>query len=180
MPVKKGDKIKIDYTGTLDDGTVFDSTQHEGHSHPLEFEVGTKQVIPGFEKAVTGMNKGEEKEFRLKPNEAYGDHNPELIKKVPKDKLPPEVKEGMLLGITLPNGQQMPVKVTKVTDNEVTIDLNHPLVGKALNFKIKILEIIPGKKKEDEKLEMNSIKLEETPEEIEEEENNKQVTVKEL
>lgn len=139
MPIKNGDKVKIDYEGTLNDGTVFDSS--EKHGEPLEFEVGAGQIIPGFEDALIGMEKGDEKEITLQPTEAYGDRNPNLVQKIPKDQLPNEVVEGMMLVVSLPNGVQMPVKVTGVTDEFVTIDLNHPLAGKILNFKIKVVDI---------------------------------------
>jgi len=140
MPVANGNKVKVEYTGTLDDGTVFDSTEKSGK--PIEFEVGAKMVIPGFEAAVVGMEKGEEKEIKIESKDAYGDHNPELVKPIPKDKLPPEAeaKEGMVLMMGLPNGRQMPVKITKVEGDTVTIDMNHPLAGNNLNFKIKVVE----------------------------------------
>ena len=141
MAVKSGDKVKVEYTGTLDDGTVFDSS--EKHGKPLEFEVGAKQVIPGFENAVIGMKKGEEKEVKLKSSEAYGDPRPELVKKFPREQLPKdkELKAGMMLAVGLPNGAQIPARITDVNDKEVTIDMNHPLAGKGLNFKIKVVDI---------------------------------------
>ncbi len=141
MPIKNGDKVKIEYLGTLEDGTVFDSS--ERHSALLEFEVGAKQVIKGFENAVIGMENGEEKEIKLRPEEAYGYHDDQLIKNVPKDKMPDgeEIKPGMLLGLSLPNGAQVPAKVVEITDTRVIIDLNHPLAGKTLNFKIKVVDI---------------------------------------
>lgn len=141
MPVKSGDKIKVEYTGTLEDGSVFDAS--EKHGQPLEFEVGSGKVIKGFDQAVIGMEKEEEKEFTLKPTEAYGDHNPQLIKKLPADKLPKdkELKPGMLLVMGLPNGVQVPARIVEINDKEVTLDLNHPLAGKTLNFKIKVLDI---------------------------------------
>ena len=141
MTVKEGNKVKIEYTGTLDDGMVFDSS--EKHKKPLEFEVGSKQVIKGFEEAVKGMSKGEEKEVKLQPSEAYGDLNPDLVKEVPKKQLPSdkELKSGMILLASLPNGSQLPCKVISVGDKEVTLDMNHPLAGKNLNFKIKVVEI---------------------------------------
>lgn len=143
MAIKKGDKIKVEYTGTLDDGTVFDSSKHGDHSHPLEFEVGEGKVIKGFDDAVIGMEKGEEKEFKLKPSEAYGEPNPQAVQKIPRDQLPKdqEPKEGMMLALKAPTGQQFPAKIMEVTDKEVTLDLNHPLAGKNLTFKIKIIEI---------------------------------------
>ncbi len=141
MTLKNGDKVKVEYTGSFDDGTVFDSS--EKHGKPLEFEIGAKQIIPGFEKAVMDMKKGEEKEIKLTSEEAYGEPNPELVKKIPLDQLPKEQepKEGMVLIISLPNGHQVPAKITEVTDKEVALDLNHPLAGKSLNFKLKLVEV---------------------------------------
>lgn len=141
MVIKKGDKVKIDYTGSFDDGTVFDSS--EKHGQALEFEVGKGMVIKGFDEAVVGMKKDEEKEIHLKSTEAYGDHNPDLIKKVPKEQLPQdrEVEAGMMLAVGLPNGQQLPAMITAVDEKIVTIDMNHPLAGKALNFKLKVVSI---------------------------------------
>ncbi len=139
MAIQKGDKIKVEYEGKLEDGTVFDSSAK--HEKPLEFEAGSGQVIPGFDNSVIGMEKGQEKEIKLSPAEAYGERNPELIKKIPKDQVPTEKKleKGMMLALKLPNGAQMPGLVSEVDDKEVTLDLNHPLAGKALTFKIKIL-----------------------------------------
>ena len=141
MPAKKGDKVKVEYEGKLEDGTVFDSS--EKHGQPLEFEVGSGQLIKGFDDAVIGMEKGEEKEIKLQPKEAYGDHNPQLIKKIPRDKLPEdqEPKPGMVLMINLPNGARIPANITEVADKEITIDVNHPLAGKVLIFKIKVVDI---------------------------------------
>ena len=140
MPIKNGDKVKVEYVGTLDDGTVFDSS--DVHGNLLEFEVGAKQVIKGFEDAVIGMEIGEEKFIRLEASEAYGNPSNQLIKELPRDKFPKEeLRPGMMLGLSLANGAQVPAKIIEVTDTEVTIDLNHPLAGKALNFKIKAVEI---------------------------------------
>ncbi|MCK5023654.1 MAG: FKBP-type peptidyl-prolyl cis-trans isomerase, partial [Candidatus Aenigmarchaeota archaeon] len=91
--VKKGDKIKVDYEGKLEDGTVFDAS--EKHGKPLEFEAGAGNVVKGFDNAVLGMKKGEEKTVTLKPSEAYGDPNPKLVQEVPRKQLPKEdLKEG--------------------------------------------------------------------------------------
>ena len=143
MAVKKGDKVKVEYTGKLDDGTVFDTSKHEDHSHPLEFEVGSGQVIRGFDEALIGMKEGDEKEFSLKPEEAYGERNPELKKKVPRKNLPKdqEPQVGMNLLIETPEGQKFPSKIVDMDDENLTVDLNHPLAGKNLNFEIKLLEI---------------------------------------
>lgn len=141
MSVKKGDKVKVEYKGTLEDGTLFDSS--EAHGQPLEFEVGSGQLIKGFDDAVIGMEKGEEKEIKLQPSDAYGEHNPELVKKFPKEQFPKEkeLKPGMILLIKLPNEIQVPVRIAEVTDDEISLDLNHPLAGKVLIFKIKVVEI---------------------------------------
>lgn len=141
MAVKKGDTIKVHYEGKLDDGSVFDSS--EKHGQPLEFEVGAGKVIKGFDSQVEGMEKGEEKEFKIESKDAYGDHNPQLIKKIPKEQLPKdqEVKPGMMLGVGLPNGQQLPATVTEVGEKEITLDMNHPLAGKDLTFKIKVEDV---------------------------------------
>ena len=138
MAIKKGDKVKVDYTGTFEDGTVFDSSEGKA---PLEFEVGAGMVIKGFDSAVEGMEKGEEKDITIESKDAYGDVNPQLLQKVPRDKLPKdqEPKEGMMLALGTPDGKQMPAKITEVTDKEITIDLNHPLAGKTLKFKLKIV-----------------------------------------
>ncbi|MFA5406262.1 MAG: peptidylprolyl isomerase [Candidatus Nanoarchaeia archaeon] len=141
MAVKKGDKVKIEYTGSFDDGTVFDSSEHDGHHHPLEFEAGAGQVVPGFDEAVNGMELNEEKEFRLESKDAYGEPKKELVRPFPKKQLPESVKEGMMIGLGMPNGQQLPGMIKSVGKEEVIIDFNHPLAGKSLNFKVKLVAI---------------------------------------
>jgi FKBP-type peptidyl-prolyl cis-trans isomerase 2 len=139
MVVEKGDKVKVDYTGSLDDGTVFDSS--EGKT-PLEFEAGTGKVIKGFDEAVLGMKEKEEKTVKIKSEDAYGVRNPQLTQTVPKDKLPPqELKPGMMLLLKSPDGQSIPAKIAEVNDDGAVIDLNHPLAGKDLKFKIKVVEV---------------------------------------
>lgn len=142
MAAKQGDKVKVDYVGTFDDGTEFDSSKHGDHSHPLEFSIGEGQVIKGFEEAVTGMEKGETKKIRLEPKDAYGEINDQLTAKVPKDQLPKdvEVKEGMMLAVAGPDGHQMPATVTKIEEKEIILDLNHPMAGKVLNFELTMVE----------------------------------------
>ncbi len=143
MSIKNGDKVSLDYEGKLEDGTVFDSSKHGDHSHPLEFTIGENMVIPGFEKAVLGLEVGDEKTFKITANEAYGETKEELKQKIPKEAFPKdqEVKEGMVILLNAPNGEQFPVKIDSVTESEVVVDLNHPLAGKDLTFSIKILEI---------------------------------------
>ncbi len=140
MPVKNGNKVKVEYEGKLNDGTLFDSTEKQGK--PLEFEVGAKHVIKGFEDAVIGMEKGDEKDVKLKPEEAYGNYNPDLVKKVPRDEAlkGKELKPGAMLLMTLPNGAKIPATVKGADEETVTIDINHPLVDKELNFKIKVVD----------------------------------------
>ncbi len=142
MTIQKGDRVKIEYTGKFEDGTVFDSS--DKHGNPLDFEVGKGQVIMGFEKALVGMKKGDEKEFSLQPHEAYGDYNKDMIKDVPREQLPKEdLKPGMMLLMQLPDGNQLPAKIADVGKEVVSIDMNHPLAGKVLNFSIKVTDVTP-------------------------------------
>ena len=138
---KIGDKVKVEYIGTLEDGTIFDSS--EKHNAPLEFEIGSGHIIKGFDSAVIGMKVGEEKEITLAPNEAYGEYNTELLKDIPKEVFPQDqtLQIGMVFMLNLPSGQQVPARISEIKDQEVTIDLNPPLAGKTLKFKIKLLAI---------------------------------------
>ena len=140
MVIEEGKIVKVHYTGKLDDGTVFDSSEGK---EPLQFTVGEGKVIKGFDSAVKEMNLDEEKEIHIESKDAYGDPRAELIKQVPREQLPKEQEPqvGMILGVGMPNGQQIPARITSVNDTEVTIDLNHPLAGKNLNFKLKLIEV---------------------------------------
>ena len=142
MTIKKGSKIKVEYEGTLDNGEVFDTSKGRD---PLEFTVGEGKIIPGFENALIGMKKGEEKKIKIESKDAYGETNPELLKKLPKTQLPEDAREkikpGMVLGMKAPDGRQVPVRVTGVGDSDITLDLNHPLAGKNLNFKLKVIDV---------------------------------------
>jgi peptidylprolyl isomerase len=137
---KVGDSVKIHYTGTLDDGTKFDSSAGR---EPLEFTVGDGQVIPGFDTAVEGMAVGETKSVNIEPEQAYGPRHEQLIQQVPKSALPadltPEV--GMGLQAQGPDGQNLQLTVTEVNEDNITVDGNHPLAGKALNFDIELVHI---------------------------------------
>ncbi len=139
--VQKGDTVKVDYTGTLEDGTVFDSSKGR---EPLEFVAGAGQMIKGFDAAVIGMKEGEEKEISLKPEEAYGAFNPDLIKSIPREQLPQdqEPQVGMILVVSTVEGAQIPAKITEVDENSIKVNLNLELAGKTLIFKIKIVEIV--------------------------------------
>lgn len=138
---KVGDKIKVEYTGSLENGTIFDSSNM--HNQLLEFQVGAGQMIKGFDEAVIGMKIGEEKTIKLQPSEAYGNYNPELIATIPRSQLPDErpISPGTVIWVGSPTGQQMPALITEVRENNFTIDLNHPLAGKTLIFKVKVVEI---------------------------------------
>ena len=142
MPVQEENTVKVEYTGTLDDGTVFDSS--DKHGQPLEFQVGVGQVIKGFDDAVMGMEVGDEKDIMLQPSEAYGETNPDMVQMIPRDQLPEgqEVNTGMMLMVSMPNGMKIPAQITEVTDESIVIDMNHPLAGKVLNFNIKVVEIL--------------------------------------
>jgi peptidylprolyl isomerase len=144
MTIKKLDIIEVDYEGTFDDGTVFDSSAHGDHSHPLQFQVGSGQVIPGFDNAVMGMKKGEEKTFTIKPEEGYGMQDDEFVKKIPRSSLPakPEPEVGMTLVMNM-QGHQVPGTIKSVEKDTLEVDFNHPLAGKTLHFKIKIVTIKP-------------------------------------
>ena len=139
MAVEKGDKVKIEYTGTFDNGTVFDTS--EKHGKPLEFEVGAQMVIKGFDQAVMGMEEGQEKEITIGPEDGYGKRNGDLVKKIPRDNLPQDEipKVDMVLAVGFPDGRQLPAKIIEVTEKEVTIDMNHPLAERTLHFKIKLV-----------------------------------------
>ena len=143
MKIKKGHNVTLEYEGKLETGEVFDSSRHGDHSHPLTFKVGENQVIAGFEKAVIGMELNQEKEFTINPEEAYGEYKEELKQKIPRDNIPKEQKleKGMVLILRDPNGRQIPVKITDLDEESITLDLNHPLAGKKLIFKIKITDI---------------------------------------
>ncbi|MCA9485498.1 MAG: peptidylprolyl isomerase, partial [Nanoarchaeota archaeon] len=131
MEVKKHDTVTVDYEGRLENGEIFDSSNHGDHSHPLTFEAGAGQVIPGFDSAVLGMKEGEEKEVTIKPEQAYGQHNPELEQKVPRSalKMDKEPEVGMMLGLNTPDGRQAAVHISAVDKESITVDLNPPLAG---------------------------------------------------
>lgn len=137
---KAGDTVKVHYTGTLDDGTVFDSSKDRD---PIEFTLGKKMVIDGFDKAVEGMEVGETQSVALTPDDAYGQPREELIGTVERSRLPEELtpEVGMFLQAQSPDGQVNDVKITEVTDDTITIDANHPLAGQNLNFELTLVEI---------------------------------------
>lgn len=138
MVVEKGHTVAIEYTGKLEDGQIFDTS--EGRE-PLKFEVGSGMVIPGFDKGVLGMEEGQEKVIEIEPVDAYGELRGDLLREIPKDSLQfeedPQVGMGLMLGT--PDGRQIQAKVAKVDENNITLDLNHPLAGKKLIFEVKLV-----------------------------------------
>ena len=139
---KTGDTVKIRFTGKLEDGTVFSSTTNQ---EPLEFKLGEGRIIPGVEKAVEGMNVGESKTVEVPPEQAYGQHQAELIQEVSRDRFPKGVEPqvGQKFEIPRPNeqGPAMAVRVVDVSESTVTLDANHPLAGRDLTFDLELLEI---------------------------------------
>ncbi|EHQ35613.1 FKBP-type peptidyl-prolyl cis-trans isomerase [Methanoplanus limicola] len=138
---KMGDTVRIHYTGKLEDGTVFDSSQGK---EPIEFVIGGGMVISGFENAVLGMKPGEEKTNEIPVEEGYGQRNEQLVLEIERSSLPEEcVPElGMQLHIQQSEGAVLPVVITDVTEENVTIDANHPLAGLSLTFDIELVEIV--------------------------------------
>ncbi|MBU2639344.1 MAG: FKBP-type peptidyl-prolyl cis-trans isomerase [Nanoarchaeota archaeon] len=137
--VKEGSVIKVDYTGSFENGVEFDSSVGK---EPLTVTIGAGQVIKGFEDALIGMRLNEEKEVTVNPEEGYGALNPELIEEIPRKNIVLDnIEVGTTLIATDSNGNQIPATVIEVNDEIVKVDLNHPLAGKIIKFKIKIIEI---------------------------------------
>ena len=138
---KNGDTVSIHYTGTLTDGSTFDSS--DGRD-PLEFVVGSGQIIPGLDKAIPGMKVGDKKTVEIPCAEAYGVINPENRQAIPREQIPADIplEVGLTLQMQSPDGQHvMPVTVVGLSDDEVTLDANHQLAGKDLTFAIEIVSI---------------------------------------
>ena len=138
--VKDNDNVSVHYTGTLENGEVFDTSKER---EPLSFTVGAGQMIPGFDAAVKGMKLKEVKTVTIPAEEAYGEARPELIQEVSKEQLPEELKPhvGQQLASQLSNGQQITVYVTEVREESIVVDANHPLAGKPLTFEIELVSI---------------------------------------
>lgn len=134
-----GDTVRVHYTGRLDDGTVFDSSQGRD---PFEFTLGAGQVIPGFDAAVTGMEEGDSTTVKIEPENAYGDRHEEMVQQVTRSDIPEEIDltVGMQLQASGPGGE-MVVTVVELSEESVTLDANHPLAGKALTFELELVEI---------------------------------------
>jgi len=137
---KNGDTVKVHYTGTLEDGTVFDSS---AESEPLEFTLGNGQLIKGFEDAVLGMSIGEKKQVKISYDETYGTRKDELILKFDRAAFPPSIepREGLVLNLKSPEGRLIVAEIKEISGDSVTLDANHPLAGKDLTFEINLMEI---------------------------------------
>ena len=137
--VTEGRQVKMDYTLTVNKEQLETSVGKE----PLKFVYGDKSIIPGLENAVKGMRAGEEKEVVVEPKDAYGEIDPKAFKDFPKSVMPANVepKVGMVLQAQAPNGENFPAVIAEIKGDKVVLDFNHPLAGKQLTFKVKILEI---------------------------------------
>ena len=140
MQAKRGDTVHVHYTGTLDDGTQFDSSVG---SEPIVFTIGAGQVIPGFEDAIEGMSAGDKKTEHIPADNAYGAHREELVFTVSREQMPDgaEVEVGDMLRVGFPDGSNAAVQVAAMDDDSVTLDANHPLAGKDLTFELELVSI---------------------------------------
>lgn len=137
---KPGTTVSIHYTGTLADGSTFDSS--EGRE-PLSFTMGEGQIIPGLEAALSGMTVGESKTVTIAAEDAYGPHNPQAMQEVPRESVPEHIPldPGTQLQVQTPDGQALPVVVSDVTEETVTLDANHPLAGQDLTFAVEVVAV---------------------------------------
>jgi len=138
--IEAGKTVKVHYKGTLNDGTVFDSSEGRG---PIEFEIGGGTVIPGFETTVTEMAVDETKSVTIPCAEAYGEINENMVGQIPRTNLPDDIKPeaGMVLSMQSPDGEEMPVRIIDLDEEHVTLDANHPLAGQDLTFELTLIEI---------------------------------------
>jgi peptidylprolyl isomerase len=135
-----GNTVFVHYTGTLDDGTEFDSSQGR---EPLRVTLGNGEVIPGFERAIIGMSQGATKRVTIPVNDAYGEHNPQLVAKVLREDFPVDlhIVKGQMYELQQSEDQTVLVRIAEVTEHEVTLDANHPLAGNNLTFDLTLVEI---------------------------------------
>ena len=138
--VENGAYISVEYTGKLGNGEVFDSSQG---GQPLEVHMGAGRMIQGFEAQLLGMVLNEKKVFTLSPEDAYGLRNDDLMQSIPRSEVPPdmEVEIGMIVGLMTEEGNQVPARVVRMDDAQLTMDLNHPLAGESLTFEIEVVGI---------------------------------------
>jgi peptidylprolyl isomerase len=138
--VVDGKFVSVEYTGILQNGEVFDTSRKRS---PLEVQMGTGQMIAGFEKALKGMALNEKKTFTLTPEEAYGERDESLTQEFARKDVPPEINPqiGLTVALTAANGQRIPAQISQVTDEKITLDLNHPLAGESLTFEVEVVGI---------------------------------------
>jgi peptidylprolyl isomerase len=138
---KTGDSVRVHYTGTFDDGTVFDTSAER---EPLEFTVGSGMVIAGFDVAITGMEPGQKKTVNIPAEEAYGPRSEELVAEIGRDRLPTDMvlEIGQQLQVGLADGEQAVVLIVDLSETTVTLDANHPMAGMDLNFDLELVEIL--------------------------------------
>jgi peptidylprolyl isomerase len=141
MAPVSGDTVLVHYKGTLSDGSLFDSS--EGRD-PLEFVIGTGQVIPGFDAAVSGLEVGDTVTVVIPAADAYGEHSEEGLQVFPRDAFPPDTNPevGWAVELSAPDGQRVPATIANVTDESITLDFNHPLAGEDLTFEITLVEVV--------------------------------------
>lgn len=139
--VQDGDRVRVSYVGKFADGTIFDSS--EGHE-PLEFTVGTGEVIAGFDEAVRGLLPGEHRSVEVSPEQGYGPHLAEMVAEVERHLIPDahQLVLGSLLQVSAPNGATFEVRVTSLNETTVQLDANHPMAGKVLFFDVQLLEFV--------------------------------------
>ena len=135
---RQGDTVKVHYTGKLKDGTVFDTSKGR---EPLQFTIGEHQVVAGFEEAVVGMSEGQEKMAEIPTEQAYGQRDERLVTAVDRDRMPPDVSLNDRLQVRRPDGKAFAVTVTGLSEQNATLDANHPLAGKDLTFDIELVGI---------------------------------------
>jgi len=138
---QNGDKVRVNYTGTLKDGTVFDSSLER---EPMDFTIGGDQLIPGFQNAVVGMTQGDKKIVNIKADKAYGPYQEQLVQEIARSNLPADldVERGTRLSANDGQGNTIPVTVVELKEDTITLDANHPLAGEDLTFEITLVDII--------------------------------------
>jgi peptidylprolyl isomerase len=138
---KKGDKVQVNYKGYLEDGTIFDSSEGKP---PLDVTLGSGMVIPGFDAALVGMEAGDKKTVKIPMDQAYGNHNAEMVMQMPKSQVPPDLKPeiGDKLQVGGPTGELMAVEVIDIDDDFIVLDANPPLAGKDLTFDLELVAIV--------------------------------------
>lgn len=138
--IREGDQVKVHYTGKLQSGEIFDSSQGQD---PLNLTIGQGKIIPGFEQALIGMKTGEKKTFDLTPDNAFGERKDELVHVINREQVPSDLKleVGMQLALEGKEQDPIPAQVVDLSESTVTLDTNHPLAGKSLTFEIDIVDV---------------------------------------